>query len=607
MAATHRDRALRDAARVGEILRYHREAMGWSKARLAAETGLDRAILRASETGQDPRASTLESLLLALPALCPGDLFPGVEVRPPLASEGPWRQLDDPCGLEADVIEREIAWDDAGQLTCRTELRGLRQAGAGLADPELRPRLMRVASQASGPLLRRIAASHAEWTRGPLDLSLDDAEHHFSITGRGASARLSYRTAWCAPRPSAWSDKLAMPLASGCHLSVHLPVRELVLRLRGPGLSSLESRLVTWPHALVPWRSEDDLSACTHPDEAGIERRRAEDSLEVSVARPALGLDHGLAARHETAPAGGSPPISERVTERLHQVRERSGHSVRSLGAAMGVSAMTVHRTEAGGDPRRSTLEAYLRALPELSPWELLAVSSRREVSRHAAWSYYRDLCRCEADEQVKRVTIARTGNSRISIETVGFRWLGPTGHDLKLRLGLGRHALQATPAELRSIGSSRRRESFRIGRVPGLHGRPERLLRVPAALVEKPLTYARRLQHRNVYVLSAARARELTGGTGPFREGQSFGPLLPSRTLRLVVRFPKGYVPREPMGHAWLTPDTPDSNRPGFETLLHPEGLEPRWDGRELSLHVERSMPGVKLGLSWELPDWRG
>src|SRR5207244_4394304 len=106
------------------------------------------------------------------------------------------------------------------------------------------------------------------------------------------------------------------------------------------------------------------------------------------------------------------------------------------------------------------------------------------------------------------------------------------------------------------------------------------------------------------LYVMSAERARARTGDPGPFHEGASFAATLPTRRLRLVVRFPKGAWPENPSVHAWPLTQVPDPQAPDLAARLHPEGLhvETHRHRRTLSLSVERPLIYVKYALSWQL-----
>ncbi|MEM7248512.1 MAG: helix-turn-helix transcriptional regulator [Acidobacteriota bacterium] len=597
------------ARRAGERLQRHREAAGLTRTELAALAGVDRATLRSAEQGGDTRASTLLACLRALPELSPAELFPETSCRTPPASEDPWRRVRDRRGLRCERLRRRARRREDGLVECVLEVDGLSQAGGDLDEPGQRLRLMRVASQLSGTLLRELAQAVND-SEDRILLRDDGDEHLFETTSGGRG--ISYQRTRVLEPTRRRSDTSPAPLESGCHLAVHLPCRELELELELDEPADVVPRLVTWPHVLVPTRSprgavaDDDLGARTHPDDTEVVLERDGARLSARVRRPPLGLDQGLTwslTNPRRDPDRGSESKASTLAQRLLHFRERAGHSARSLGDAMGASAMTVLGAEGGRDPRRSTLTRYLEALPDLSAWELFTVTGQRPVVRRAAWHYYRDLCRCEAEEQVKRVVISRGGSARISLSTEGFRWLGPPRDELSLRLGFGRSVLQPGPAELTSVDASSTRQPLRIRRIPGLLVDQEQLLRIPGELARDGVSFTRRLTRTLGYALTERRARKRTGHEGPFREGATFGPFLPSQRLRLIVRFPPGVCPEDVRGHAWLLPDLPDSGRTGFERLLHPEGLTPEWDGRELSLSTEHALPGVKLGLSWRLP----
>jgi hypothetical protein len=265
---------------------------------------------------------------------------------------------------------------------------------------------------------------------------------------------------------------------------------------------------------------------------------------------------------------------------------------------------MTLTGAEAGRVPRRSTVVRYLRALPELSPWSLFDLEGGAALAPHGRlWFHARDLFGCESLEETKIVRIEPDGRGRIEIRTRGLRALRRLEGPLRLRLGLGRPVLQATHAQLRGVDAEG--EELRIARVAGAEGLDLHELVIPAPLARRGVSFTRELDHPGVYALTAERARERTGQEGPYNEGATFGALVPTRLLRLVVRFPpETWPPADERACAWSLAQVPHPETPGFFSADPPPGLRLERDPRhrQLRLEVERPVMGVKYAIAWYL-----
>jgi transcriptional regulator with XRE-family HTH domain len=330
---------------------------------------------------------------------------------------------------------------------------------------------------------------------------------------------------------------------------------------------------------------------------------------DVLLKSPVIGMEHALVlGRREGETCSPIVPASLSLGEALKSARERAGLSLRALSRAAGASAMTVRGAEQGRDLRGGTLARCLDALPDLSPWSLFVRSDEASdlPSRERIWEYYRDLFGCETEEEAKHLRLSARGNASMQILTRGLRRLRPTPEPFVLRLGRSRPVLLRSHAELDSFEMD---ESLAAGlhvrRVTSAMGEQQHELIVPAEAAARGVTFARRFRHPGVFTMTQRRARKRTGMDGPFREGTSFGVLVPTRRLRIVVEFPRGHWPEDVRAQAWSAAETPSSERADSSSGLHPEGLrviEEPSRGR-LALELSHALPTVKYSLGWQLP----
>lgn len=277
----------------------------------------------------------------------------------------------------------------------------------------------------------------------------------------------------------------------------------------------------------------------------------------------------------------------------LARARERAGLSIRALAREMGVSPATVLEAERGRNPRASTLEAYLRALPGVSPHALLQAATDCAPSvSPAAWSHYRDLHGFSASRLELSATLSKGGELTRTMVVKGLRShrssLREDRVELTLLLGC---VTFASPAVLRSL---RPLEEEKLGRRHLIEdGAVRHEYTFPAALDRHGVGY-RRIE---------------TGGTPADSE---LTPMPFDCGTRLDVRFPvaslstswsfEGEVPSGIRPAAWLRHQ---AVRPGDEDLLpqlHPGGLPLRWrrGRRTCVLEVEKPLVGTCYGLGW-------
>jgi transcriptional regulator with XRE-family HTH domain len=582
----------------GELVQAARRELGLSKRELAELAGVDRATLRELEAGREPRTSTLAACSVVLPGLSPADLLPAGVGRVPPAGDEAWRHQRHVRSLAArrlthrvhfgEVEEDELAGltgelrDEAGLLrTMRSACLGKSRVLAGLRVPE--------------PGGRTVVTDEPE-------------RHEFRRGGGRHGARLTYsrsRPHRPAGEPPERCESFEDLLGFGACAVVHHPLDELRLELELPDARPRRPRLLAWPAPQTP-SAGDDLAPSLHPEGRGLKLRVVRNRLTAVVERPLVGLRYALGWTDE--PRGRRRAAPRGAHEELQRARRLEGLSLRALAERMGVSAMTVKGAEDGRDLRAGTLEKAVAALPALSPWALLGELDPAVVPQRArAWSYWRDLYGCEVEEELKRVEVASSGNSRILLETTGLRRLRHPERDLVVRLGLARSVLQPTRASLDEVDSTGEQDEalLRIRRITEPGGEPQHQLVVPAESAARGVSFVRRLVHDGVYTMTDEAARERTGAEGPFREGTTFGATVPARRLRLIVHFPRGYWPSDFRVHAWALTDVPSSEAAGLAARLHPEGLAFETDRRRrtVSLEVEHALPGFKYALGWQLP----
>lgn len=294
--------------------------------------------------------------------------------------------------------------------------------------------------------------------------------------------------------------------------------------------------------------------------------------------------------------------MSDALGDHLRAARERAGLSVRELAARMGVAKATIAEAEAGEEPRRSTLVAYLHALPELTADELLAANpSRAPMPPDDAWEHYRQLFGFEADLVMRRTRIDAEGNAFTRVETRGLRRIRSAMGDLRLISGGRRAFFQREPAELievRAPKGTRLRLDPRAGEVP------QQQLAIPSTAARHGARLVQRHARRHAYEMAGIphRDQETSGG---LVSGISLLVAHPARHVSVVLELPRCYHPPVVEAFVWPGVHVPDPDAPDAAPVLHGAKLHPASSasGRTWRLRVERPFVGFKYGIGWQLP----
>ncbi|MEM7249673.1 MAG: hypothetical protein AAF533_30490 [Acidobacteriota bacterium] len=597
------------------LLHQARLAAGLSKRELAARMGVARGTLRAAEDGKDLRHSTLQAYHATLPALSPPVLLLPGEGRVPPASDATWAFQREAQGLSVRRLTKTVRHEADGSRV-ELELAGVKSLGASLVDLELRESLMRSACQGAPKVVAQVHARPSDLKGRPLIVEDGDETHEFRFARDLQRSGFTYlRNGRCREQPELEEGDWEVTNSRACarldwHVEVVHPIETLELIVHLPGAVEVESIALAWPMALVDDGDESLVPGRLHDLHGGLSCERRGRRLRLRVKRPLVGACYGIGCR----PAAEGADVETRVSREdggtspgpaLRTAREAEGLSLRGLAARTGLNSMTVRAAEQGSDPFRSTLTACLESLPALSPWALLDDPDRPLV-RSEVWEYVRDLYGCEVASETKRVRIVADGGSRIDIVTDGLRRLRNRGADCVVRLGMSPSILRATRASLQAVDMSERSRAprLRIARVREAGGDSHQL-RIPADLAATGVGFTRRLEHAGAFVMTAERARELTGQEGTFKEGTSFAALLPTRRLHVEVRFPPGRWPLEPACHVWPLARIPQPDDRDLTERLHPEGLELTVEPRRRRLHLTVELPliGFKYALGWTLP----
>ncbi|MEM7249254.1 MAG: helix-turn-helix transcriptional regulator [Acidobacteriota bacterium] len=604
---------------LAERLTLLREDAGLSKRELASRLGVSRTTVRDAELGRDPRHSTLLAYLETFPEIEPTDLFAAGQHRTPPADRRCWNLLAHSMGYRVRKMQLSLALDDEKRLHRHLTLTGVKSELGDITDTSVRVNLMRTVCTGSSRILASIRAEPADLKGRTVELEDGEVVHVFRFPENLKRRGLEYERREVRADSSLAIESVVTPnqlVTGAAAVGIDHPVEVLEIVWKLPGRDRLRPLPHAWPTALVP---RDDTSSFELLHPVLLPGRRLESKgarLRLRVERPPIACSYALGFMPRGEDDQGEDEIVEstgsgipELGEVLRSAREAARLSLRGMAAEVGTGAMTIRDGEHGSDLRHSTLSGYLGALSGLSPRALFPQRSETLPERRSAWQHQRDLFGCSVDEEVKTVRIGTDGSSKIRISAQQLRRTrGEASADFVVRLGLGRTVIQASRASLDSIdaGNARSVPDLRISRVPGPDGPPVHQLTVPAEHADTGVSFGRRMIHAGVFAMTAGRARELTGADGPFEEGTTVGPLLPTRRLILEVRFPKGYWPDGIRCHAWSLVQVPDPESLGLAERLHPEGLDLLCEKRRrlVSLSVDYPLVGFKYALEWTLPE---
>ena len=561
------------------LLSETREREGWSKRELAARLGIARATVREIEDGRDARWSTLRALATKLPGFFPPALLPTTDPRVPPRSTPAWRRQGQLLGASAHELIRSVRRNADGTLAVEERVLGARRHGPRSAG-SVEDLLHRLHQGPRGALMKALASGPpAEGEQ--LDFDLDGRSWSYRIHGSARSPRVDARLRWTLPAPANDLEPIEAARACGLWLAPEICVERLQLRLSDAPQGSCGEALLQ-PRALIQdVSSARDWTRAHHAAGATAVSHGEDGALVADFVRPLVGLACALVSvdsalpedRPRPAPLASGPGA-------LRHARQATGLSARELGRRAGVSAQTLSGAEDGRtDARRSSLLALLEALPDLSPWALLPwpAATPDALSLH---ELQRQLFGCEVEEEHKEVELSRSGNLRIRIHFRGLRRLRSGGGDLVLLLGAARSVLQERAADLDSLSEDDAEpKGLRISRRSNASGPDRFLLRVPAAVAGRTVSFSRRFVNPGSHVMNAERAKELTGQEGPFHEGTSFGSIVPARRSVLTVKFPRGYRPHDLRATAWAMAQIPDPEGSDLSERLGPAAPRLEWD----------------------------
>jgi hypothetical protein len=275
------------------------------------------------------------------------------------------------------------------------------------------------------------------------------------------------------------------------------------------------------------------------------------------------------------------------------------------MAERIGVSWATVRQLEAGRAPRASTMQACLRALPALSPQDLLPVAETEgALTQDELWDFTARLFGFCADRVEKVLRVTSTGRRRVTVTTTGLRAELRDPSLQELRLGFGRAMM---PGQMSSHVASilAKAAETRVKVVRQREGSVTHHLRFPPGHLATGATYQRTHADDGQYGMYEEVAAARAGRKGPFAAGTSVLLLHPARRLTFSVEFPQGYTPPEIHAHAWPEAHVPHGDAMDLLDVLPKFAHAARFDARRarLVLDVTRPMPGIRYSLAWILP----
>ena len=312
--------------------------------------------------------------------------------------------------------------------------------------------------------------------------------------------------------------------------------------------------------------------------------------------------------------AGTRRRDNERLGAVLREAREKHGLSQRQLAERMNISWVAISQAENGADIRHETLRDFLKALPGLTPAELLQGAKQPTTrTRRDVWTYYRDLMGMEAHSIEKELVVLPDRGREDRFRCTRLRSIRSNPSDLRLLQGLESAAYMGSRPVIAELHAGRgpggEDEDSVLSRV--LERREGRLLQVlnaPAELARDGLTYSWKRTREG------ANWREDTQAfkSQPVERIHSgFGHRVdyPVRRLMLRLHLPEGYWPETAYLRTWPSTAVPDPRVRDFTEQMHPEGLKLRRDRRRrlVSLTVEYPLIDWSYNIGWILPSKPG
>lgn len=579
MTATTRQQ---NAPAWAEALRTARGRLGLSQRELARRLGLAQETIRTAELGRPPRHSTLMAYLTQIPGLQPGDLLRGPLPPPPVASEAVWSAYRVVLGFSARSLQWKRSESPDGSWTDLMRIRGAALIDDAAGQPELRALAQALCVGGVG-FVRDLPVSIAD--SGCHQLVDKCGQHRFKWSSTRAGRRLSY----------AFRGRLGTRVAM--EIPIDYCVEELALIWERPDASlTLSIRPRVNPEPIPPGSAEERLAERTHPT-APLERSGKRVSWRPTF--PIPGLTYGL----DEVPAGDVPPARTwSLARTLRQARAHAGLTMREVAQAAGTSAATLAYAEAGRDPRASTLEGYLLALPNLVPQDLLpACAPGGTLKPTELWDLMRDLYGYEIAAVRKTVTIARDGSSTTTIDTLDLRPLRATLADFRYRSGLHRGITQASESVLESVESQFAEDKVRF--IRRTEGPVVHEFRFPRSFARGGITH-RREYSGEPYPLRQADLRRSLSPSEPAISGAVVPIYHPVRRATLIVHLPVRLTTAvRPYAYPSCVPAATPLPLLSRALSAPPCRVVQGVDGTVLSISVVRPLIGTRYAITWDVP----
>ncbi len=564
----------------GDVLREARERLGVSQRELGRRLGISQETIRNAEAGRSPRHSTLMAYLSAVPGLRAADLLDGPKAAP-ASQPSAWAAVRADHGFGAHLFEIKARVLRNGKMQVRYRIQGIAAEPDLMDTPAVRLALIRAFAPGSAAARRSLEAPPASGAA----LRLRDASGEHVLRQRMRRGRIELECSYSGTRSA--EGFLEHALAT-C-------VERLIMEVTLPS-GRPKARVRIRPEPVSAEDCEPLLAGRMLP--AGPMPVVAGQTIRWELSRPLPGFAYALGWEPgERLERMRRAPWS--LARTLRAARRRAGLNLRQVGEAAGKCHASVAYAEAGRDPRVETLEGYLRAMPDLSPQDLLpAVAEAGAMSPDELWDHVRDLYGYSADTIRKTLTIFPDGSNTTVIETLGLRTVRSDLRDLRVRAGLHRVVAQASPSVLKHVAASSASARVRIVRTddgPVMHE-----FRFPQKLAAVGVSYTRTYAGP-VYPIAGLHRAESEGSTA----GSSFTAYHPARMIELIVRLPPNVTAPWVQPLVWPACIMPDADLPVLSRQIGNPRCAVTTDdtgGTTITVGLGRPFVGLRLAVAWGL-----